>query len=394
MSRTGPQPRPARAAWLAAALFLSACAGLDLGGPGSDAPTETPAASGEVIGSGDVRVALLLPRSAGGNGGTSARAFRNAAALAMRDFPDAGIQLAVYDSKGTAEGARAAVGTALSEGAEIILGPLFASEVAAAAPQARQAGVPLVAFSSDSGVAASGVYLLSFLPAGDVSRIVAYAAEQERSSFAALLPDNAYGSVAEAAFRRAVAAAGGRIVGIETYKAGDTASMRGKAAEIARIATRADALFMPDAEAAPVLAAALRKGGVTRDRLKFLGSGQWDAPAIRDDPALVGSWFPGPPRARFEDFARRYRAAHGSTPPRNATLAYDATVLAAGLVRRFGAERFDDSVLTSASGFSGLDGVFRFRNGGLTERRLAVYELTGSGTRTVDPAASSFAPAS
>ena len=117
----------------------------------------------------------------------TARAFRNAAELAIHDFPNAGIQVAVYDTRGTPAGAQAAVGTALGEGAEIILGPVFASEVSAIAPAARQAGVPVVAFSSDASVAGPGVYLLSFLPSDDVNRIVSYSASQGRKSFAALL---------------------------------------------------------------------------------------------------------------------------------------------------------------------------------------------------------------
>ncbi len=98
--------------------------------------------------------------------------------------------------------------------------------------------------------------------------------------------------------------------------------------------------------------------------------------------ALVGSWFPAPTKQGFEDFARRYQAAYGSPPPRNATLAYDATVLAAGLVRQYGADRFQASVLTSPNGFAGVDGIFRFLPSGLTERRLAVYEVTGTGARS------------
>jgi ABC-type branched-subunit amino acid transport system substrate-binding protein len=168
--------------------------------------------------------------------------------------------------------------------------------------------------------------------------------------------------------------------------------MRAKAAEIAAIAPQIDALLLPDSgDAAPVLAAALAQSGVTRGRVQFLGSGQWDDPRILNSPALVGGWFPAPAKQGYEDFARKYRSAYGSTPPRNATLAYDATVLAIGLVRQYGADRFQASVLTSPSGFAGVDGVFRFLPSGLTERRFAVYEVTGSGARIISPAARTFA---
>ncbi len=371
---------------------LSACQGFGPrggsridSGPGSMAPV-----SAETIGAGGVGVALLVPRSAAGNGRATAEAFRNAAELALRDFPSAGIQIAVYDTRGTPSGAEAAVSLALSEGAEIILGPVFSNEVSAVAPQARAAGAPIVAFSSDAGVAGPGVYLLSFLPSDDVQRIVSYSASQGRRSFAALLPENAYGSVVEASFRSAVANAGGRIVAIETYAT--AAEAQAKAARIAAIAPQIDALLIPDSgEAVSSITEALAAGGVTRARVKLLGSGQWDDGRVLNNPALVGSWFPGPVKQGFESFSRKYQAAYGAPPPRNATLAYDGTVLAAGLVRQFGTERFQASALTSPNGFAGLDGVFRFLPSGLTQRRLAVYEVSGSGARVVDPAARSFA---
>jgi ABC-type branched-subunit amino acid transport system substrate-binding protein len=349
------------------------------------------ASGGETFGTGSVRVAMLLPRSARGNGGETARAFRNAAELAMRDFPSADIQVTVYDTKGTQAGAQAALGMALAQGSEIVFGPLFSAEVAAVAPQARAAGVPIVAFSSDASVAGPGVYLLSFLPADDVRRIVSYSASQGRKSFAALLPANAYGTVVEAAFRRDVAAVGGRVVTVKSYQATND-DIQAKAAEIASVASRIDALLMPDAgDVAPALAAALAARGVTRDKVRLLGSGQWDDARILNDTAMVGGWYPAPIKQGFEDFARRYRAAAGAPPPRNATLAYDATVLAAGLVRQYAAQRFQPAALASPNGFAGVDGLFRFLPGGLTERRYAVYEVTGSGARVISPAATTFA---
>ena len=373
---------------LACVLALAGCSTFGGGAP-ETAALVAPGPGPELIGSGDVRVALLLPRSASGNAAASAGAFRNAAELALRDFPAAGIQIAVYDTHGSPAGAQAAVGTALGEGAAMVLGPIFSGEVSAVATQARQAGAPVVAFSSDVSVAGPGVYLLSFLPSDDVARIVSYSAAQGRRSFAALLPANAYGAVAEASFRRAVAAAGGRVVAIETYGPAEAAA---KAAAIARIAPQIDALLIPDgADVVPAIAAALAQNGVTRDKVKFLGSGQWDDPRILNNPALVGSWFPSPAKQGYEEFSRKYQAAYGAVPPRNATLAYDGAVLAAGLARRFGAERFEPSALTPAGGFAGVDGIFRFLPTGETERRLAVYEVTGSGARQVDAAPRTFA---
>lgn len=397
MSRSGHWPVPRTLRLAAAALVLltlAACQSLGVLAPRTAAPIAPAAPQGstgaELLSHGGVRVAMLLPRSASGNGKATAAAFRNAAALALRDFPAAGIEVAVYDTAGTPGGADAAVAAALTEGAQLILGPVFSAEVAAVAPKARTAGVPVVAFSSDASLAGPGIYLLSFLPSDDVERIVSHAASQGRRSFAAMLPSNAYGTVTEAAFRSVVASAGGRIVAIETYRTAD--DVRAKAARIAALAPQIDALFLPDtAEVVPGIAASLGAAGVTRERMKLLGSGQWDDSRTLNSPALVGSWYPAPVGQGFEDFARKYRAAYGASPPRNATLAYDATVLAAGLVRRASGGRVDAAALTSPNGFAGLDGVFRFLPSGLIQRRLAVYEITGAGARVVGPAARSFA---
>lgn len=390
LARQGPPARLLVALVLLA--LVSACASIRMPGPPQAPPAVAPPVAGaEIIGSGAIRVALLLPRT--GRGAEAAGAMRNASELAMRDFPDAGIQLAVYDTHGSPEGAKTAVTQALDEGAKLVLGPLFSAEVSAVAPIARQAGVPVVAFSSDASVAGPGVHLLSFLPSDDVRHIIAYSAGEGRKSFAALLPANAYGAVVEGAFRQSVAAAGGRIVLLQTYQPND-ADMRAKAAAVAAVAGQIDALLLPGAgDVVPGAAAALAAGGVTREKVEILGSGQWDDARILNDQALVGSWFPAPAREGFATFSRKYQSAYGREPPRNATLAYDATVLTAGLARRYGRSSFEASALLNPNGFAGVDGVFRFLPSGLTERRYAIYEVTGSGSRLIAPAARSFATA-
>ena len=110
---------------------------------------------------------------------------KNAAEMALAEFNNPDIQLLAKDDGGTTGGAQSATQQALAEGAEIILGPLFAQSVAAAGQIARQSGRPVIAFSTDTSVAARGIYLLSFLPESDVERIVGYAAGTGKRSFIA-----------------------------------------------------------------------------------------------------------------------------------------------------------------------------------------------------------------
>ena len=115
------------------------------------------------------KVALLLPLT-GGNSQPVAKALKQAGELALFDFDNPNVELVPKDTRGTPEGAKSAAQEAVKEGAELIIGPLFANEVSAAAPEAQRAGIPMIAFSSDRKVAGNGVYLLSFLAGSDVPR--------------------------------------------------------------------------------------------------------------------------------------------------------------------------------------------------------------------------------
>ena len=177
---------------------------------------QTPVAA--AIGTGEVKAGLILPLSAAGNAGVAGQAMRNAAEMAVAEFSNPNIQLLIKDDGGTAEAARAGAQQAVDQGAEIILGPLFAQSVGFVGQVARPRNVPVIAFSTDANVASSGIYLLSFLPESDVDRIVQYAASTGKHSYAALIPDNPYGTVVEAAFKQAVARrGGGQIVALERY---------------------------------------------------------------------------------------------------------------------------------------------------------------------------------
>jgi ABC-type branched-subunit amino acid transport system substrate-binding protein len=216
------------------------------GGPIAQAPAQ-PANDGRTIGNGSVKVALILPMSGQGQGSVAAASMRNAAELAIAEFQNPDLTILVKDDRGTAEGARQAAEEAVAEGAELFIGPLFAGSVQAAGQVAKQAGKPVLAFSTDATVASRGVYLLSFLAQEEVDRIIGYASNQGRRSFAALVPENTYGNVVEASFREAAAKRGARVVAMERYAPGQAAAAVQRIAPlIAGPAAQADALFIPD----------------------------------------------------------------------------------------------------------------------------------------------------
>src|SRR5690606_28231729 len=101
-------------------------------------------------------------------------------------------------------------------GVEIIAGPLLAGEVRTVAPVAQEAGVSVIAFSSDRTVAGNGIYLLSFTPEDEVRSITRFAVHRGHSSFAALIPQTPYGEAVRKAFSAAVSENGGQITELVT----------------------------------------------------------------------------------------------------------------------------------------------------------------------------------
>ncbi len=376
--------------------LLSACAGVQqslnqFSNPfASSAPSTGPAGPAQqpqAIGNGQVRVGLILPMSASGNAGVAAQSMKNAAEMALAEFQNPNIQLLIKDDGGSTQGAQQGTQQALDEGAEIILGPLFALSVPATAQLARAKGVSVIAFSTDSSVAGRGVYLLSFLPESDVNRIIDYSASIGKRSFAALLPDNAYGNVVEAAFKQDVGRKGGRVVAFQKY----TADRAGAARAVAPQLATADALFIADdGDSVVAMAEALTAAGANLKNIQLLGTGLWDNPRVFASPLLQGGLYAAPDPSGFRNFSGRYRTRFGSDPVRTATLAYDAVALVAALARTQGPTRFSPDVLTNPSGFAGIDGLFRFRADGTNERGLAVMRVGPTGGVPVAGSPKSF----
>ena len=349
-------------------------------------PAAAPALAGERIGSGSVKVALVVPLT--GQGANVGAALRNAAQLAYDEGQQPDLTILVEDDGGTPAGAASATERGLKAGADLVLGPLFAGNVRAASVAARAAGKPIIAFSTDVGVASRGVYLLSFLPQPEVTRIVEEEIASGRRSFAALIPETAYGNAVEAQFREAVTNRGARVAAVERYPAGAPAeAVKRLAGVITGPRATADVLFIPEtADGLPAVAAALTGAGFSPAKVRPVGTAPWNEPALFALPALQGGRFAAPDRGGFSGFSARYQARFGAIPPRVASLAYDAVMLSATLARQFGSQRFAEPTLTNASGFAGLDGTFRFTPEGTSDRALAVYEIRNNAVSVVSPA--------
>jgi len=346
-----------------------------------------------------VKAALLLPLGGSIQMSMVAKALQQAAELALFERNTPTFQLVVRDDKGTPQGAAEAAMTAIADGCELILGPLLGTSVAAVAPIARQAQVPVIAFSNDPANGGRGVHLLSFFATAETTRAVAHALASGRRNFAAFIPDDVLGRDMEAAFRRAVETGGGRVALIERYPA-DLSGMMEPAQRVMSAVAGShdnghtiDALFIPSAgDNVPRLAAMLRQHDLDTSRVKLIVSSGWDNPAALREPKIAGAWLAAPDPGGWREFSARFAKSYNAMPPRLASLAYDAVTVATAFATQPQGQRYVPANLMREQGFAGIDGVFRLTAAGPIERSLTMLEIQEQGIVTIEPA-KGFTPA-
>lgn len=376
------EPRQARRTILLG-LAGAACAVLAACQTGPRAPRPGPGPVGPIqpTPAGRHLVALIVPLS--GEDGGVGTSISNAAKLALFDTGETSIRLTVYDSTAPG-GAGAAAVRAVRDGAGLVLGPLLAEDVRAAGAVARQAGVPMVAFSNDESVAGGGVFIMGFTPSQSINRVVSFARTRGQARFGAMVPVGLYGQRARAALTEAVRRSGGQLGPVETFERNSGSAK----AAASRVKARGgvDAILIGDngriaAVAAPGL-----------PRAQLLGTELWASDkTLGKTPALRGALYAAAPDARFNQLVTRYRARYAKVPYRLGSLGYDAMLLAARGAKSWQDGRpFPTRTLLDRDGFAGVDGSFRFDRDGIAERLLEVRQVTAGGARVVAPAGTAF----
>lgn len=352
-------------------------------------PLKNGPAEGEVLGFGPARVALLVPQTAPGNGAAVAKQLRNAAELAISDLGSDVMELVIKDTGGTPNGAISAAQDAMTEGATMVLGPVFSSSVTSARSIIARTQRPLVGFSSDPTAAGPGGYLISFLPDQIVSRSVEYAISQGRRNFVAILPSGAYGILVERQLQTSVRENNGSLLAITKYEY-NSDSLKAAIEGLIESAKFADVIFIPDGGGSPLaILRMLSENDVDLTQKLILGTGQWRTSELKA-PELQGGIFADMDQSRFNIFKQRYLQKYDSEPTVNAALGYDAVLLVGGLLKEKPGLQITRGEIEREQGFIGASGVFRFLSSGLNERGLAMFQIQDGEVVTIQAAPSSF----
>lgn len=332
----------------------------------------------QTVTNGRAKVALLVPLT--GPNSTVGQAMLDAANMALFDV-STDIALMPRDTGGTPDGASAATSRALSDGAGLILGPVFSGEAGRVREGLNGSPVSAIVYSTDSNVAGGNVFVMGFMPALQVDRVVGFAKSRGMTKLAALVPDNAYGVAVTAeiqALQNRLGLAPPRILKISRDVKGELATLADDPPQMLLVALGGEQLL----NIAPAVGEFAQA-----HPLQLLGTGLWaDDPNLWQVPALAGGWYAAPEPGNFNQFASRFQTTYNYKPPRIATLAYDSVALAASVSRGAAANLspFNRDVLLQANGFIGIDGGFRFLPNGLSERNLSVLALGPDGPTVVD----------
>lgn len=338
------------------------------------------------------RIGLLLPLS--GQQAGLGRTLLQAAEMGLFEVGDDSFTLMVEDTA-TAAGPDSAARKLLADGADILLGPVFANDARRIAPIAQGARIPVLAFTNDQSAAQPGLYVMGVTPQDQVERVVQYAASQGLQRFAILAPTSPYGSIVNQSFRNALQRSNAILAEMALYDP-NSPDYTGVVEQlsIAYQNNPFDALMLPEGGAKlRQLAPLLPAFQIGQQNVQILGTGLWDNdPALAQETGLTGGWYATTDPAKWQQFADRYQGIYGTAPDPRAGLVYDAITLIVALGKS-PVPDFSDAALTNPSGFSGVTGVFRLNPDGTVNRQLAVMQVVPGGAVVREQAPPTFAAA-
>lgn len=359
-------------------------------------PAAGPTAGGGGAASGKVQVALLVP---GGSGQASdellARSLQNAARMAITDLGGAAkVDLRIYNTAGQPAQAAAMATKAVAEGAQIILGPVFAQEANAAGVAVAAAGVNVLAFSNNPDIAGNNVFVLGPTFGNTAGRLASYAVRQGKSKIMIVHDRNTAGEQGRVAIASGVAAAGGQVVGTGSYEFsqnGVVSAAPGIVSAAKSAGAQAVFLTADTAGALPLVSQLLADNGLSSASTQFIGLTRWDIPAATLAlPGVQGGWFALPDPALYQQYQSRYQSSFNEPPHPISGLAYDGIAAIGALMKSANGGPISKQALTQGAGFVGVNGIFRLRPDGTNQRGLAIAQIRGGQAVVVDPAPRSF----
>ena len=353
-----------------------------------------------------LRVAMLIPLS--GVAENIGQDIRRGAELAIFTLDNPHIDLTFHD---TSKNVEAAVADAITQNADLIIGPLFADNARRAQPIASMAGIPVLSFSNDSTVAGGGIWLIGQTPEQDIEIVLRQALTSIKpiDPKARALPnliiiaqDNDYGARITQhaiAILKETGVATADLLTLQDEIVADEKSLRASIKNLTgwlppsstgeKVLPKYDMVLMAGLEAFSLrVAPVLSWYDLDPEQVQYLGPSLWNNAAILQEPSLSNGWFADIPKANQSRFQQIWQDQFNAAATRPAILAFDAIAMASTL--NHGTKEELKTALLNDQGFSGFSGYFRLNPDGSNTRLLEILQIETNTTKVIVPANQQF----
>lgn len=378
-------------------LGLAACQSGDISDAANPATSEGSQAAAEppgvqkkamTLGKGSMKVAMLLPLSAGGSVGEEGRKMRDGAQLAMADIGNDLITLTIEDTRGDSKLAGTMAVEAMGSGAKAVIGP---TELAAARRLVQVSGEkrPPVLALAENFAGSPGIYSVRLSEADSAAAAAAALAAKGKRKFVLLVADSADADAISKRVENSLSIYGAQLIITLPYKTAGGGAEK-VATDLAALVDNAEAVIVASGGTNPsAMVSPLRTKGVLGKGVALIGTSRWLAYPL-NDPLLEGAYVAALDVAETGPIATRFRTTFNYDADVNVAYAYDMVALTAGIASAVGPKGLTRKVLENQTGFRGSTGLFRFRSDGASERSMPFYQVKNGSLKQIEKSISGF----
>lgn len=304
------------------------------------------------------------------------------------------VELKIYDTQGTDEGALTSVKRLITlDHVVALLGEVSSSRSLVSSLVAQKHQIPMITPSATNPlVTQTGDYIfrVCFIDPFQGEVMAKFAYKSLKLKKAAILNDSqsSYSTGLAEYFKETFQSLGGEVVIEETYVSGDVVFEN----QLSRIKKKgAEFIFLPAyyAEAA-LVAKEIQKNEM---KIPLLGGDGWESESLLEiaGDSLNGSYFSShytleDPNPEVQDFIKTYQKKFGTKPDSQAALAYDAARILFEAIKRAKSTKGNSirDALNFTSNFRGITGSISFNENRDAVKPAVVLQIKGDKVKFVE----------
>ena len=355
----------------------------------------------------EIRVGLLLPMK--GQNYRIGKSLLNAIHLALYKTQNKNIKIFVRDTS-SIEGVTKAYYEFLDLNIDIILGPVFSDKVNELKSLSSSNKIQTITFSNNLNIANQNIFISGLTLKDEIKSIINYAENNNLKKFAIIVPENIYGNTIIQNFEYSTLNKDISILSkvffdpknpdfyevaklisdyenrsqnlldkIELLKKENSEKSKKEIKVLQRNDTYGDLQFdslyiaVESFQQLSLLSSTLPYYDVDPKKIQYFGTSLWNKDAIIKEPGLNNSIFVSLEKDKTKIFNDLYQTLYNEVPHPIAIYGFDAVGIISSLNNQN--LKINNENILSEMGFNGLTGMFKFKEDGVVERKLALYRI-------------------